>query len=261
MDLVLTVTPGRSGTALLTALCRDVLGLRADHEPEPRANFALRPALREPNLALTWLVEEKLPAWAEHAGTTYVETSHLYCKGLLEPLLALGLRPRLIVLQRPASQVAASLLQLGVVPARSADGNKVLIRPDDSGVLPLPGWEQLSDYALCYWYALEIERRQALYQGWWARAGRPAHAATMAGLLSHRECLRLAAFVGPAVAARAVIRRAAYERVVSVNQNARSSAHPGQVDRPLPSEEERQRDEETVHLRTLPRFPGSPLQQ
>jgi hypothetical protein len=258
VDLVLTVTPGRSGTGLLTALCREVLGLRADHEPEPRANFALRPALRDPGSALNWLVDEKLPAWAQHAGTTYVETSHLYCKGLLEPLLALGLRPRLVVLHRPASQVAASLLQLGVVPARSDAGDQVLLRPDDRGVLPLPGWEELSDYALCYWYALEIERRQALYQGWWQRAGRPTHAVSMTDLLSRRECLRLATFVGPAVAARAATRRAAFERVTGVNQNARSRAHPGQVDRPLPDEQDRHSDEEAVRRRTLPWFPGTP---
>ena len=38
-----------------------------------------------------------------------------------------------------------------------------LLEPRDPYVMPLPGWESLSDYQLCFWYALEIERRCVRY--------------------------------------------------------------------------------------------------
>ncbi len=113
--------------------------------------------------AREFLVNSKLPAIATHEPSVYVETSHLFCKGFLEPAQQLGLRFDLIVLRRPAREVARSLYELATIPARTDWGRSFLLAPNDPGVLPLPGWETMHDYQLCYWYCLEIERRAKLY--------------------------------------------------------------------------------------------------
>ena len=93
--LCFTVTSGRSRTKLLAILLREAAGLCAEHEPAPRFNYVLRAVLEYPEAAAWWLAAEKLPAIAEIARSsgTYIELSHLTCKGFVEPLLELGLRP------------------------------------------------------------------------------------------------------------------------------------------------------------------------
>ena len=93
----------------------------------------------------------------------YIEASHLFCKGFLEPALALGIVPRLVLLRRSPRRVALSYLARHAVPGRTKLGLKYLLQPTDPGVLPLPGWTRRSAYQLCFWYALEIERRQRAY--------------------------------------------------------------------------------------------------
>ena len=162
--LVVTVTAGRTGTTFLThllALCPDTTSL---HEPEPSFVPVLRLAQRDPALARRFLLEYKLPFVAELPTRRYVETGHLLCKGFLEPLLALGLAPRVVALRRAPRRVASSLLSRRTVPGRGKLGLKYLLHPDDPGVLPLPAWSRCSDYQLCFWYALEIERRQRAYR-------------------------------------------------------------------------------------------------
>jgi len=57
------------------------------------------------------------------------------------------------------------------VPGRGKLGFKYLVHPGDPGVLPLPAWTSRTDYQLCFWYALEIERRQRDYAARLAGAG------------------------------------------------------------------------------------------
>ena len=161
--LVFTVTPGRSGTGLLAALLSGLRDTSAHHEPEPHFARSMRSAQLDPDAALEFWEREKLPAIERQPGDTYVETSHLFCKGFLEPLLALGRVPDLVLLTRPHREVATSLLSLGTVPGRGDKATRFYLQPDDPGVLPLPGWRSLHDYQLCFWYCLEIERRAALY--------------------------------------------------------------------------------------------------
>ncbi|OEU18432.1 hypothetical protein FRACYDRAFT_236711 [Fragilariopsis cylindrus CCMP1102] len=163
--------------------------------------------------------------------THYVETSHLFCKGFIEPMKKILLESSktstnssslfssscgdggnhhhhhhhdhhhssccccygyklqktfsLIILRRHPSLIAYSLLQRNAIPGRSRWGKKYLLHPNDWNVLGnnnehndndgkngnndrrrlrwisiLSSW---SDYQLCYWYALEIERRQIQY--------------------------------------------------------------------------------------------------
>ncbi len=162
--LVFSVTAGRTGTtfvARLLALCPDTTSL---HEPEPSFVRVLRLAQRDADWARRFLLEYKLPFIAARPTRRYVETGHLLCKGFLEAVLALGLVPHIIGLRRAPRRVAISLLSRHTVPGRSKLGLKYLLHPLDPGVLPLPNWTRCSDYQLCFWYALEIERRQRAYR-------------------------------------------------------------------------------------------------
>ena len=230
--LLLTVTSGRSGTGLLTALLRACPGIVAEHEPLPRVNFVLRSLVLAPEMAAAWLAHEKLPAMLARAtGPVYAETSHLFCKGLIEPMLDLGLRPRFIILTRPAPEVARSLFQMNVVPERTGAGRLVLLGPRDPGVLPVAGADGLTDYQLCYWYAREIERRQAAYAGLFAARGLAAFRIGMHDLPRWDLFPRLAAFAsGHSVAPD----EAAFHAIAAKDQNPRIAASGGAADRPLP---------------------------
>jgi hypothetical protein len=163
-SFVFTVTTGRSGTQLLQQLFSVLPNVDSVHEPEPKFSRVLRQVQETPGYAREFLLTTKLPAIAGHQGQAYVETSHLFCKGFLEPALELGLKFDLVVLRRAARDVARSLYELDTIPARTEWGRSFLLAPTDPGVLSLPGWETMHDYQLCYWYCLEIERRAMLYR-------------------------------------------------------------------------------------------------
>lgn len=162
--LVFTVTTGRSGTGFLAKILDFLPAVTSVHEPEPEFSDVMRLVQTEPDEAEKFWLEKKLPQIARVPGRIYVETSHLACKGFLEPLASLGLVPDLIFLNRPHRDTATSLFQLRTIPGRTEKAFRYYLNPNDPGVLPLVGWENLHDYQLCYWYCLEIERRQRLYQ-------------------------------------------------------------------------------------------------
>ena len=232
--LFLTVTAGRSGTRLLARLLTEVLQVDAEHEPAPRANLALRPALEDGAFALGWLAAAKLPAIAARSGATYIETSHLYCKGLIEPLWALGVRPGFIIVRRDARAIASSLFRMGTVPARTREGRLVLLDPSDRGTLPFPHWQRAGDYELCFWYALEIERRQAAYRERFIADGTPFVDVTIGELTSWDGFLRVARLVAPD--ADPAARRAEFDAIVAVDQHPAAAALPGLRDRRLPAD-------------------------
>jgi hypothetical protein len=161
--LILTVTPGRSGTAFLCELLKAVRGIYSVHEPDPKFSDVMRAVQYDAAVAQKFLLTQKLPAIRRCAQLTYVETSHLACKGFMEPLIDNGCLFDLIVLKRNPFLVATSLYLLATIPARTPLGNQFLLRPDDPSVLPLEGWQELSDWALCFWYCREIERRMNIY--------------------------------------------------------------------------------------------------
>jgi hypothetical protein len=235
-QLIFTVTSGRSGTKLLAVLLREVLGIDAEHEPAPRANFALRRAIDDPFYGLQWLIEEKLPVIAALPCTHYAETSHIYCKGLIEPLLDIGLRPKFIILRRPADAVAQSLFKMNVIPGRTDAGRLVLLSPEDSDTLPLPDWQQFSDYQLCYWYAREIERRQALYKDWFSAKKLSCYETSMSELVIWESFIKLSRFIrddSPLVENS----RQYFQDIVSINQHPRHVAHTNHFkDRILPED-------------------------
>lgn len=162
--LIFTVTPGRSGTTYLTKLLATLPDVTSLHEPDPNFFYAMRLAQEHPIVAYNFLYQYKLPAILQCPTPVYAESSHLVCKGFIEPMIRMGLRPHLVILRRHPREVAWSFFQKGSVPTKKR--GEYLLFPTDRGVIPLPNWEELSDYQLCFWYALEIERRQHLYAAW-----------------------------------------------------------------------------------------------
>src|SRR6185295_9026746 len=73
---------------------------------------------------------------------------------------------------------------------------KYLVHPGDPGVLPLPGWTRRSAYQLCFWYALEMERRQAAYGEDLTRRGLTAIDVTAEELHDGERFLAAAAALG-----------------------------------------------------------------
>ena len=163
--LILTVGTGRNGTGYVSHLLHGMPGIRCLHEPDPQFYTVMRAVQTDPGVAERFLLEQKLPAIRSFPEPVYFETSHLACKGFLEPLMARGVPLDLMILRRDPFLVATSLYLLGTVPARTPLGLQFLLSPADPGVLPLDNWQELHDWALCYWYCLEIERRAQVYKG------------------------------------------------------------------------------------------------
>ncbi len=180
--LIFSVTTGRSGTAYLASIFGFAAGVYSVHEPEPEYSDVLRVIQNDPAQAQKFLLEKKLPAILNSGANIYVETSHLACKGFLEPLLELGVIPDLIIHRRDPRDVALSMLRMGTIPGRSEKGLKFYLSPDDPGVLTLRQWQKLHDYQLCYWYCLEIERRAVHYKQLFLGAGARVSETTLVGL-------------------------------------------------------------------------------
>jgi hypothetical protein len=232
ITLALTVTSGRSGTKLLAVLMSNALRLAAMHEPAPRVNFVLRAFIEAPSAARAWLITEKLPAmFAASRNGFYAETSHLFCKGLIEPILSLGIHPKLIILTRPAREVASSLYQMNSIPVRTESGRLVLLGPNDPGVTQLSDWHLCSDYQLCYWYAREIERRQSHYAALCSTIGMESIRIAMHDLLAPGTLQALANFFGAVANDEAFARQ---ETITKTNQNSRRDASGYIEDRRLP---------------------------
>jgi hypothetical protein len=169
--LILTVGTGRNGTGYVSHLLQGVPGICCLHEPDPQFYTVMRAVQTDPGVAERFLLEQKFPAIRDVREPVYFETSHLACKGFLEPLMAHGVPFDLMILRRDPVLVANSLYLLSTVPARTQMGQLFLLSPDDPGVLPLDNWQELHDWALCYWYCLEIERRAQVYKARLAELG------------------------------------------------------------------------------------------
>lgn len=170
-QLILTVTAGRTGTAYLQQLFGLFSGVDSVHEDEPSYVHVMRRVQTQPAEASRFLERFKFPVIAAGKAGTYAETSHLFCKGFLEPMINLGVYPDLVMLRRNPRSIALSLLERNTIPGRTSTGTDYLLCPEDPNTLPLPHWTSLSDYQLCFWYALEIECRQQRYAGFMRQLG------------------------------------------------------------------------------------------
>lgn len=161
--LFFTVTTGRSGTGYLAHTLNKHPKIMATHEPTPAFHHELRNIQNNPNQAKQFWLEKKIPEILESNKHIYIETSHLICKGFLEPLIELEIVPNLILVNRNNRAVAQSMLRLNTIPGRTALGLDYYLHPSDNVKLPIRNWKSLSDYQLCYWYTLEIVARQRYY--------------------------------------------------------------------------------------------------
>lgn len=162
---IFTITTGRSGTQYLSKMM-SLLSVTSDHEGHPRFSDHLAKVQFNQELAYKFWVEEKLPHIASTPHPYYVDLSHLFCKGFVEPLLDIGIIPDVIVHRRNPRDVALSFYKLGSIPSqknREKSPRDFHIFPDDPTVITLPNWQNWNDYQLCYWSCLEVEKRSRIY--------------------------------------------------------------------------------------------------
>jgi len=162
--LIFTVTSGRSGTHFLTRLFNYLPGLDVFHEESEHSyHHVLRANQLNPNAGRAFIENEKLPFILSCKKPVFVETSHLICKGFLEHFLDLGLVPDIVLLSRNRRKIATSLYRLNTIPGRNEKALNFYLSPGDRDVFKIENWETWTDYQLCYWHVLEIERRQRYY--------------------------------------------------------------------------------------------------
>ncbi|MBU2534246.1 MAG: hypothetical protein KKB37_16010 [Alphaproteobacteria bacterium] len=162
-NVIMCFSPGRSGSQLLARL----LGLADDthsvHEPEPTFQAVTEAVRTRAEETLRFVRDVKLPAILASPQPNYAETSHLFGKGPFEAFVELGVPFRLVMLHREPREVAKSHWRINAIPARAKKKQQYLLHPGLDSVMKMPGWEKMTNYQLCYWYCLEIERRKALY--------------------------------------------------------------------------------------------------
>ncbi|MDX2169069.1 MAG: hypothetical protein SF182_18520 [Deltaproteobacteria bacterium] len=161
--LVMAITAGRSGSTYVARLLASLPDITSPHEAPPHYGYMMRLAQHDPEAARRFLLQYKLPTIAAAPTRRYADISHLFCKGFFTPLLGLDVVPDLILLRRHPRAVAQSWLTRRAVPGRDRRGLRLHLHPGDPDVLPFPDWATATDYQLCFWYALEIERRQRDY--------------------------------------------------------------------------------------------------
>jgi hypothetical protein len=164
-EIIITVTTGRSGTKFLSRILSFINDIKSEHEADPAFHEVFR-QYEDNNLDFEqfWR-DKKIPYINQLPERLYSDVSHVGCKGFIEPLLKMGLRPKFIFLKRKNRDVAISLFKLKTIPLRTEAGLKYLNSPLDKNVLRvIGGVDDLTDYQLCYWYTLEIDRRIDKYK-------------------------------------------------------------------------------------------------
>jgi hypothetical protein len=175
--LIFTVTSGRSGSHYLTRLLHYLPKMDVFHEEMTHSyHTVLRANQENPKVGMDFLTEKKLPFIESCKQSIFAETSHLICKGFLEHFLELGLVPDLILLSRDRRKIATSLFRLGTIPGRQEKALQFYLMPSDRDVRTAEDWTSWSDYQLCYWHVLEIERRQRHYKQVFEKLGARVHA-------------------------------------------------------------------------------------
>jgi len=199
--LIFTVTSGRSGTHFLTRLLHYLPNIDVYHEEPTHAyHTVLRATQTDPDVAYRFITEKKLPFIEQCKQPIFAETSHLICKGFLETFLDLELIPDVILLRRDRRKIATSLFRLNTIPGRNEKALQFYLMPEDPNVVTDCNWQQWSDYQLCYWYVMEIERRQEVYGKRIKSLGGRVHACNLEDLTvaqKYRDLIRDLELKGP----------------------------------------------------------------
>jgi hypothetical protein len=162
--LIFSLNSGRCGTGYLAEVMNTVPGVYALHEPYPNFVSILRPGKGDHDIYKKWMQDKKLPFIEGLGECIYLETSHLFIKGFVKPMLELGVVPDVIVIHRNRRDIALSLFRVATIPGRTGLGKRYCVQPDDKNILlPHDNYSHWTDYMLCYWYALETEARIKLY--------------------------------------------------------------------------------------------------
>ncbi len=147
------------------------------HEPEPNYATALPRVKENPRYALYFL-DKKLKEIEHTTSSNYVETSNVFGKGFLLPLLRQGIFPNLIFLNRDFRETAKSLYKRGSTPMRTKRGAHFSADPRVPGSLPIFSPDTLTDYQLCYWGVLDSYFRQIEAKKIYDQEGKRYHWAT-----------------------------------------------------------------------------------
>ena len=173
MRLIFTACSGRTGTAYLASLLTLSKGVDVIHESPPALPMCRATLDRCPD---SWKVKARgtLAYLHDNFHGPLVFVSHAFLKG--RPAWWLENHPDtdLIILTRPAREIALSAWKRFSIPGRTGLGHSVKISPEVKAnclvKLRHPG--DHTDYGLCYWHALEMEARQAEAKILFLAAGR-----------------------------------------------------------------------------------------
>jgi hypothetical protein len=195
--LIFCISPGRSGTAYLAEVMKSVDGVASFHEGEPDFAHVLRMVQHHPGVAYKFWTSEKLPFISTVEESVYFESSHLFGKGFAEPLLDLDIIPDIVVLRRPHREVALSMWRRQAIPGRGELGNRYHIIPSDpTALLSLPGYREVTEYQLCYWYCLEMEARAERYTKMFKNRGARVVETSLKEVTTQRGFLRVVEELG-----------------------------------------------------------------
>lgn len=154
--IIFTITTGRSGTQYLTYLMRYLSDATVVHEHEP--SF-LKYIYADEAKRMNFLQNEKMPFIQSQKTDFYIETSHLFAKGYLLPMINLGYKPDIIFLKRENRAVAKSIYKLNHIPIRTTMGKKYYPITETINL------KKLTDYQLCFLYTLQMDKIMNLSYG------------------------------------------------------------------------------------------------
>jgi len=162
--IILTVTTGRSGTMLLSKLMALVPGVHSRHEIHPGYHEVLKETQSNQSVAVSFLLRHRIPYIEAIEEPVFFEGNHVFCEGFYVPMLTLGIVPELVMLTRPAREVALSRWRRRDIPGRTFTGTQWLLSPwYDTCLAKLKDPSIYTDYQLCFWHCQEIAARQTEY--------------------------------------------------------------------------------------------------